>query len=521
MLAPLVYSCGSLTPRLMESTPRVSDFQATIKSVESRDPGSPAVLSAQLAYADFLLSGAPGPCLERLEHAQDQLESVDASPKASVMFPDGWARVADLEYRLHLARAACGLETDRANQLRLAAVAARRAVELYRNVFDYRAMVVMQFDASLALHELGESAEALAALEAAIDMDREFGFQTDATNNYKLLLIWSGKPADATQVAALMKDFPKRQTTLKFAWRPSDARITLETRRECLIDGQIAVSRAAADFERHIGTSDGSGWSVAYAHRLRHYEPGVWPTMRGLSAPTVVFPPAPLPAVSFKVSHAGAFEGVTDLEAFAPRLATQTDGLIRDSAPAGGAASLMSKSLEDVVAFLSPGMLEASTAEKYQLETAMWIGATLEQGVWYEISAPLSLPGLPQVVVQNRIQFAFTRMVPCTDGLAQPMCVELVFRATPEQDSLHEALADIGSGLQDPQSLDFAASTEARIVTDPDTLMPYAREERVYWYASIGESAKAKVLQSEHLVSSTRYGAEPSPVTAPWRGPGR
>jgi hypothetical protein len=39
----------------------------------------------------------------------------------------------------------------------------------------------------------------------------------------------------------------------------------------------------------------------------------------------------------------------------------------------------------------APGMLEAQTIENYQLETAMWIGATLEQGVWYEISAPLSL----------------------------------------------------------------------------------------------------------------------------------
>ena len=36
----------------------------------------------------------------------------------------------------------------------------------------------------------------------------------------------------------------------------------------------------------------------------------------------------------------------------------------------------------------------------------------------------------------------------------------------------------------------------------------YAREELVYWYASIGKSAKDKVLQSEHLVSTTRYRAD-------------
>lgn len=496
------------TPQAVKSGPEASDFEATIESIERADPGSPAALSAQLGYADFLLSDAPGPCAERLLRAQEQLGSVDASPKAGVMFPDGWARVADLEYRLHLARSACGSETDRANELRSAAAAARRAVELYREVFDYHSMVVMQFDASFALHQLGENAVALAALEAAIDMDKQYGFQDDATENYALLLTWSGRPADAAQVDALMRDFPQRQARLKFAWHPSDARVTLETHRQCLYDGQIAASQATAGFERHIG-SNGGGWIVSYAHRLSRYEPGVWPTIQGSRTPMMVFPPAPLPAVSFKVSAAGQFEGVTDSEAFASRLVTKTERLIRAAAPAGNRArSLTSQAVEDAAAFLSPGMLEASTAEKYQVETAMWIGATLDQGVWYESSAPLSLPGIPQVVVQNRIQFAFTRMVPCNPGTVAQTCVEIVFRATPEPESLHHALADISTELEYSRAPDFTASTEVRVVTDPETLMPYAREERVYWYASTSKNPKDKVLESERLVSTTSYDAD-------------
>src|SRR5579864_6897164 len=124
----LASSCSEPEPRAARSASQAKDFEAAIARIERADPGSPAVLSAQLAYAAFLLSGAPGPCAERLERAQEQLGSVDASPKAYVMFPDGWARVADLEYRLHLARSACGSEADRANELRSAAAAARRAV---------------------------------------------------------------------------------------------------------------------------------------------------------------------------------------------------------------------------------------------------------------------------------------------------------------------------------------------------------------------------------------------------------
>jgi hypothetical protein len=503
----LAYSCAVPTTRVAISAPQAKDFEATITGIERADPGSPAVLSAQLAYADFLLSETPWPCADRLERAQEQLGSVDASPKARVMFPDGWARVADLEYRLHLARSACGSEPNRPNELRSALAAACRAVELYRNLFDYHSMVVMQFDASVALHQLGENAAALAALEAAIDMDREYGFQDDAPENYKLLLTWRNKPAGAAEVAELMQDFPKRHAMLKFGWHSSDARITLETRREALTDGQILASRAAAAFESHIGANGGGGWVVSYAHRLSQFEPGVWPTIQGPQTPPMVFPPASVPAVDFKVSTAGEFQGVTDAEAFASRLATRTEGLIRAAAPSGDRArSLTSEAVGTATASLSPGLLEAATAESYQLETAMWIGATLDQNVWYEISAPLSLPGMPRAVVQHRIQFAFTRVVPCTAGAAEQTCVEIVFRATPDQKSLGNVIAD--TGLPRGQFTDYTASSVFRIVTDPATLLPYTREERIYWYASIGKSTQDKILYSEHLVSTTSYGSD-------------
>ncbi len=196
---------------------------------------SPDVLKAQLNYAESLLSGDRGSCEIRLERAQQQLGSVGANPKTRVMYPEGWATVADLEYRLHLARAECLGETYRDEELRIAVDSARRAVELYRNLFDYHSMVVMQFDASVALHDLGESSAAITALEGALDMDREYGFADDAVENYKLLLTWRGEPASNPQVATLMQDFPKRQVVMKFGWSARAAQMTLESRRACLL----------------------------------------------------------------------------------------------------------------------------------------------------------------------------------------------------------------------------------------------------------------------------------------------
>jgi tetratricopeptide (TPR) repeat protein len=470
----LACACSLPGRQAPASDPRASDFEATIARIGHTDPGSPAVLSAQLAYVEFLLSGAPGPCAERLERAQEQLGSVDANPKARVMFPGGWARVAGLEYRLHLSRAACGSEADHETELRTAVAAARRAVELYCNVFDYRSMVIMQFDLGTVLHRLGENAQALAALEAALDMDREYGFQDDAAENYEVLLTWRGEPAGDAQIAEYMHDFPKRRAILKFGWRSNDAQIALESHRKSLQGGQIAASRAAATFEGHI-TASSDGWSVSYEHRLTRYEPGIWPTMQGPQTPQMVFARAQLPAAGFKVSATGEFEGVAESTAFAARLAARTEELIRAGAPSGDQSrSLVDAALRATAATFSPGMLEAAAAENYQLETAMWIGARLEQGAWYEISAPLSLPGVSRIVVQHRIEFAFTRRAPCTAGAAEQACVEIVIRATPDKEALDQVIADTHFTA-------YTASTEARIVTYPatGTLVRAGRARRI------------------------------------------
>jgi len=465
---------------------------------------APAGLTAQLNYAEFLLSGDASTCNDRLTRAQGQIGSVDANPKTRVMYPDGWAAVADLEYRVHLAWAECAGAAHRQEHLRTAVSAARHAAELYRDMFDYHSMVVLQFDASVALHELGEKSAAIASLETTLGMDREFGFADDARENYELLLAWRGEPAGDAQVAALMQDFPKRQVEMKFQWGPRDAQITLESRRACLLDRQVVSSRASASFDGQIRANDNGGWSVSYARRLTNYEPGVWPIMQG--SPPMAFPPVLIPEAGFEVSASGEFNVVTEPKAFAEQLAARTEELIRTSAPSDEhARDIMEVAVEKTPADLSPGLLEAVTAENYQFETAMWIGATLDQGVWYEVSAPLSLPGMPRAVTQNSIQFAFTRMVPCSaEVMTQPTCVEIIMRAAPEQEALNRLLADYNNHADVVRVDSYTASITTRLVTDPATLLPFAHEKKVYWSASVGKGIS--LLQSEHVLATTRYG---------------
>ena len=84
--------------------------------------------------------------------------------------------------------------------------------------------------------------------------------------------------------------------------------------------------------------------------------------------------------------------------------------------------------------------VEALVAENYNIETGTWIGASLEQGVWYDMSVPLSLPLAPGLFVTHQIEFAFTREVPCMADSTDEACVEIVLRATPDPEELKRLL---------------------------------------------------------------------------------
>ena len=494
LVALFISSCTTLNSE-SPTTSQADEFATTIARIERTDPDSPAIPSVRLSYAEFLLGTEQGPCQQRLGRAQEEVDRVEAMLQARVMFPDGWARTADLAYRLHLARADCFTDPGRAAELRAAVTAAAHASELYANTFDYHAAVIMHFNTAIILNQLGDAAAALTALQSTLAMDREYGFQDDAEENYRLLLTWQGQPADSARVAALMQDFPKRQAILKFAWRPGDSHVALEETRENLWDGAVSRSRAAASYERHISSDSTGGWMVSYTQDPGQYQPGVWPELEGSQAVKLVFSPARMAALNFKVSATGEFGGTIGADALSVQLTDQTDAMIRAHVPAttDDAGELTKQALDTTDVTLSSGLLGAEAAENYQLETSMWAGANLDQGIWYRLSAPLSLHGLPRVVIQQRLEFAFTRRVPCAAGALEPSCVELVVRTTPDQ------------GAVDGLINDYASSTVTRIVVDPATLLAYSREDRLYWYASVGGAHGDSILQSEHLKSTTTY----------------
>ena len=494
----LACSCADVpTPATAPATSapaNVADFQTTIAGLDQYEPNSPATLAARLDFADFLLEDSSRPCRQRLDLAQLQVDTVSANPVTEVVFPGGWDRPADLQYRIHRDRAACtAAPTDRVRELRSALEAAQRAVQLYRNALDYRSMAVMQYNVAVTYQALADGTNALAALAQAIAMDREFGLRADAQDNYALLLKWRKEPGGADQVARHMADFPDRSITLKFAWSAGDAAVALDVSHAGVVAGRLLHASGSLAFERHTRASQ-DGWAVSWTPVGSHADPGPWPReTEGSAGPVGTFRPTLLQFPTMELTGSGDFKAADDLVAFAARVTHDAQTAIRANAPAGTRTQgLMNQAAFGAQIDFAPAVIANEVSETYGLETAMWIGATLKQGVSYQLTVPLSLPGIAHVIVEHRVDFIFTRELPCSRDPAAGSCVELVVRATPLEPSLLEILSSFQ--LPPGTALHYSSSLSMRLVVDPQTLKPYLRDTRRYWYGTIGRQLPNDVL---------------------------
>jgi hypothetical protein len=479
-------------------------FADAIDSSNAQDPQSPDTLNNRLGFADFLAKSEGGACHLRLENAQNQLDTARASP-AGIALPFALAREAAVDYQIHVARASCDSSAvSRDQELRAAVESARHAVDLYRDEFDAVSMVAMQFNVGVTDHELGEDTAAVAALQTAIKMDREYGFREDANDNYQMLLQWSAQPAGPNEVAALMKDFPQRSTPLSFGWFDSKADLTLTLDYEQLSEGGMLNVHGMTAAERRVRRRY-YGWSVSFEPRGTRYEIKKWPNDESLVQGIVVsLTRMPLQFHDFDLTRAGNFSQSTATHKFESNMRSDVKAVTEFLSQNNASARLTQQIRNESEKY--GNFIEALVAEAYSIETGTWIGASLEQGVWYDMRGPLSLPLEPRVFVTHQIEFAFTRQVPCTADSSDQACVEIVLRATPDPEDLKRLQMNVAQslGLGHTVALQLSSATYMRLVTEPRTLQFYESDIRRLSYWTIrGTKDDHPEIESErtHAVS--------------------
>jgi len=500
------------TPAITTTPARVAaaaDFESAIVRLEQKDRQSPEAMNARLEYADFLLQSESGDCSTRLDAAQAQLDTLASRPAVNVVLPLGPARLADGAYRIHAARAVCD-PAQRRGELQQALDAARKAADLYLDTLDYQSAAIMQFNVAATLRELGDDQAAIAALESTIAMDREYGFRDDARDNYKLLLSWKGQDDGDAAVAALVKDFPARTAEFKFDWSDSDANVAVIADDANVVDGKVIHSRGVNLLKRQV-RKDQRSWAVSYEPGTPSYAMGDWPqkddvwwyTAYLLSSTLLNYP-------KFEVAQTGDFKNVHDPSAFGQALSAEmTAGLVGTSSGPGEPAGPSLAWARALKAAFQPQYVEADANQNYDVQTATWIGAKLEQGRWYQMSAPLFLPGLAmgKFLVNHHIDFSYTRQVPCTADAKDLLCVEIAVHATPDAKDLTRAREVVTNSLRvSVDALRYWSSISMRLVVKPDTLVPYISDTRRFWYSALDGTGKDHTaIFSERLVTASTY----------------
>jgi len=485
-------------------------FDAQIARLDALDARAPLALEMHLRYADFLATATGENCGARLSAAQLQLASVLKNPALGVVLPTGTARASDIAYQIHLALASCGESGGREQELRTALAAAQRSADLYRDACEYVSMVTMQFNAALAYWSLGESAGAIAVLEQVIDRDREFGFREDAAENYALLLRWRQSESGPEQVAALMQDFPQRSTTLNFAWVLGDTPLTLKTEYTRVLGDAVLHASGMRSVERRVRKRK-NHWVVSYRPLAARYRLDALPAqdeiesgfMTSLAGMLLQFHDVDL------IGRGGTFgpdfhETTGDAE-FSQRVHAEAASLLKSLDEPGSRGAQHSLSLNSALRLgLLPGSVESAAASDYSLETGTWAGASLEQGHWYEMQIALPLAYAPQLFVDHRVKFAFTRTLPCTSGSSAASCVEIVLRAVPDDAELQKLLTQLQRTAHLPrsQALRSWSSFTLRLVTEPQTLQSAVRDIRRYGYLSAADPLGPLVMAETSVIES-------------------
>ena len=492
--------CWAASPPVPDTE---SDDDEPISLPDSGDRVSPESLAQRLAYAQAQLDSDEGDCSTRLDAAQAQRDIVVAHPALDVFLPAGRARLGNIDYRLHLARAYCGSgNLPRREELQASLDAASRAVSLYRGLHDYQSMAVMQYDVAAVHRLMGDAKEAVAALEAALAMDRDYGFGPDAEDNAKILARWTEQPPPSDTGA------PHRSVTLKFAWGASDADVAVDADYLDLAGGEVVHSKAATVLARHI-RPDADGWILSSEPGDRRYDFEGW-AGRGsvpqeestlLSAAERLWPAA------VKIGALGAFKGIEDPNPLAGTLNGDIQTVKeRLAMPSAGKPTSAEELRHTVELLAKPDGMSAAAGQEHALFTAAWIDATLEQGVWYETTASLLLPGMV-ILADQDIQFAYSRPVPCGASPSdEPACAEILVHVTPEPESLTDKLALLRQSLKltGTRKVHYTGVTDLRLVVEPGRLLPHVSELRRHWYIEV-DGKGPPIAGAETIVSTYSY----------------
>jgi tetratricopeptide (TPR) repeat protein len=516
LIALLLWPAGAQSVETVADFEQQSrEFRERIAALEAVDPLQPQALNARIEYARLLHTASLADCLPELQTAERVLSPVlNADRSATLAWPDGPGDAMSLLQTIRNAQGQCAEDEAGSRAAFESAIATGlRAVELLRDNWDFEEMAIAQFNIAFARRELGDLEGALRDLEQVLAWDQEFGFREELESDFATLLRWrsEGEHADPDDVDRFVGSFNQTKARFEFAWKPHRSHWATEAYRGSLKDGRFA--EATTRYETRVDVRrEGTDWvlettldalpSFQASGAAAAADEEVQGMIAGMTAamPELV------------VARDGSFKGLRNLEAHRAGLLREVKRAVAKSTPEGGTPPVAEDIDRMITAVFNPDLLTTLAAAQWDIAVGAWIGGEFDHGDWYSLTFEEPLPGFSEKPVSKTMTFKVSRWLPCGTG-QPPECVEVLVRITPDSASLSQAIADfVGRTMPAATRSDmekamlsvaYEFDLRYRIVTEPDTLLPWSVEERKFLYASSIENGERKVQSRRDLTVET------------------
>jgi tetratricopeptide (TPR) repeat protein len=486
---------------------QAKEIQERLAALETVDPLQPQALSARIDYARLLHQSSIDDCLPQLQTAEQVLAPVlTAKADATLAWPDGPGDAMSLLQTIRNTQGRCAEDEAGSRAAFQSAIATgQRAVELLRDNWDFEEMAIAQFNIAFARRELGDLEGALRDLEQVLAWDQEYGFHEELESDYATLLQWrdDGEDPDPEEIERFVSSFNQTKARFEFSWKPHRSHWSTEAYRGSLKDGSFA--EATTRYETRVDVrQEGADWvlvttlDAAPTFQANGAAATRTEKLQGMVAGLT----AALP--EFVVARDGSFKGLRNLDAHRASLLRELKRVVAETAPPGNTAQASGDVERVMDAIFNPELLTTLAAAQWDIAVGAWIDGEFDHGDWYSLTFEEPLAGFSETPVSKTMIFKVSRWLPCGPG-RPPECVEVLVKITPDSASLSRAIADFigrimpAATRREMETAMLAVAYEFdmryRIVTEPDTLLPWSVEERKYLYASSIENGK-RIVQS-------------------------
>jgi tetratricopeptide (TPR) repeat protein len=496
------------------------EFRERIAALEAVDPLQPQALNARIDYARLLHGASVADCLPELQTAELVLSPVlNADPSATLAWPDGPGDAMSLLQTIRNTQGQCAEDEAGSRAAFESAIATgQRAVELLRDNWDFEEMAIAQFNIAFARHELGDLEGALRDLEQVLAWDQEYGFLEELESDFATLLRWrsDGENPDPDEVDRFVSSFNQTKARFEFSWKPHRSHWSTEAYRGSLKDGSFA--EVTTRYETRVDVRrEGADWVLETtldaqpSFQANSAAATASEKVQGMIAGMTAAMP------ELVVARDGSFKGLRNLEAHRASLLQEVKRAVANSTPAGGTPPMADDIEHMINAVFNPELLTTLAAAQWDIAVGAWIGGEFDHGDWYSLTFEEPLPGFSEKPVSKTMTFKVSRWLPCGPG-KPPECVEVLVRITPDSASLSQAIVDFIARIlpaatrNEMEKAMLAVAYEFdmryRIVTEPDTLLPWSVEERKFLYASSIEGGKRMVQSRRDRTVETGHYAD-------------